>query len=201
MPDGWRWDPSLPGYTAPDGTTRPLADLRPVADQRAEESRQRLLGLADALFRGGLSVAEFEAAARDEIRMLHVELRLLGVGGREHATESDWGRVGATLRAEYAYLHAMCARIRRGELSDLRIRARMVLYAGANALEEFENGRLWSMRAAGYTQKRRVLQPAVHCDTCRAEAERGWVPIAEPGWVVGDSECGPACRCTMGYRR
>ena len=200
MPTGWRWDPGVPGYVTPDGRRQPLALLRPAADMRAEESRARLQRLAGELIGRQLSVGAFEAAVRDEIRMLHIELRLMAIGGREHATPRDWGRVGAALRDEYGYLRSMCARIRRGELSEARIRSRTVQYAGANALEEFENGRMLAMRGAGCAEKRRVLRPAAHCPTCVEEAEQGWVPIDQPGWIVGDGECGPACRCTMEYR-
>jgi hypothetical protein len=50
-----------------------------------------------------------------------------------------------------------------------------------------------------YTEERRVLSPAHHCEDCPPLAALGWQPIGTLP-PIGDSECGANCKCRFEYR-
>lgn len=50
-----------------------------------------------------------------------------------------------------------------------------------------------------YTEERRVLSPAHHCEDCPPLAALGWQPIGTLP-PIGDSECGANCKCFMEWR-
>lgn len=82
---------------------------------------------------------------------------------------------------------------------------RLPIYAGlrGGALRSlFENWRLRSARIAGYTEGRRVLGVAEHCEPskdrpgCVELAKLGWMPI-EQVVPIGDATCLDNCKCTI----
>lgn len=201
MPD-WTFDPRVGAYRDPNGQARDLAAVRRAFDLRIEASRESMRGHARDLAAGRIDAKAFEQRMRDDIRRIHVEGRVLGVGGREMATARDYGRTGAEIKKEYRYLSGFVQDIEDGRHTPAGIEARASKYAGANAIQEFEAGRLGVMVDAGYTEKRFAgPNDAVTCSTCAARLARGWVPIEEPGFTVGDSECQSSCRHQLEYRR
>lgn len=200
MPD-WTFDPRVGAYRDPAGQARDLAAVRRAFDLRVEASRETMRGHARDLAAGRIDAKAFEQRMRDDIRRIHVEGRVLGVGGREMATARDYGRTGAEIKKEYRYLSGFVRDIEDGRHTPAGIEARASKYAGANAIQEFEAGRLGVMTEAGYTQARRVaVNDAGTCDTCRAHAARGWVAL-EAVAPIGDDECQASCRCVIEFRR
>lgn len=197
----WTFDPRVGAYRDPAGQARDLAAVRRAFDLRVEASRETMRGHARDLAAGRIDAKAFEQRMRDDIRRIHVEGRVLGVGGREMATARDYGRTGAEIKKEYRYLSGFVRDIEDGRHTPAGIEARASKYAGANAIQEFEAGRLGVMTEAGYTQARRVaVNDAGTCDTCRAHAARGWVAL-EAVAPIGDDECQASCRCVIEFRR
>lgn len=200
MPD-WTFDPRVGAYRDPNGQARDLAAVRRAFDLRIEASRESMRGHARDLAAGRIDAKAFEQRMRDDIRRIHVEGRVLGVGGREMATSSDYGKTGNAIKQEYRYLSSFVQDIEDGRHTPAGIEARASKYAGANAIQQFEAGRLGVMTEAGYTQARRVaVGDAGTCDTCRTHAAAGWVALDEVA-PIGDDQCQSNCRCVIEFRR
>lgn len=199
----WSFDPDAAEYVnARTGARQSLGDQRAVLDAHVDAVRVRMQQHAASLVDGRLTPDQFEARMRTDIRALHIQARILGAGGRDQMTQSEWGKTGYKLRGEYRYLNAFVRDIEAGRMSPAGIIDRAGKYAGSSAVDQFEEARRGAQKRAGYTEKRRIAaNDAGTCSTCRAEAARGWVPIDEPGFRIGHTQCQSRDRCTIEYRR
>jgi hypothetical protein len=199
---GWTFAPRIGAYRDPDGQAHTLAAVREAVDARVAASQENMRSMARDYTQGRISLVRFEGLMRDEIKTLHVQTRVIGVGGPDMVTQSDYGKAGHAIRDEYAYLHGFVADIEAGRHSDAGIEDRAGKYAGASAINEFEDGRRGVMAAQGFDLKRRVGPNDAHtCEECAAEIAQGWVDIEEPGWEIGDTTCQSNDRCTIEYSR
>ena len=199
----WSFDPATAEHVSREtGKRIPIGDMRPVFDDHVRAVRSRVQMNAASLVDGRINAAEFERRMRADVKALHIQGRLLGVGGRDQMTQSEWGKVGYKLRGEYRYLGGFVRDIEAGRLSDAGIIDRAGKYAGSSAVDQFEEARRGAQKKAGYTEKRRIAaNDAGTCSTCREEAARGWVGIDEPGFRIGHTSCQSRDRCTIEYRR
>ncbi len=69
----------------------------------------------------------------------------------------------------------------------------------------FENWRLWDAKRSGFTEARRRLNEAEHCQD--SESRDGCVKLARMGWrpielitPIGEATCWDGCRCEMEFR-
>lgn len=202
MPSPWTFSPSMGRYRDPKGKVHNYADVRKVFDLRVADTRTTMQDLGRRYSDGKIDLATFERSMRAEIKRLHVEGRVLGVGGRAMATKSDYGKTGASIKAEYRYLRGFVADIESGRHSPEGIVNRAGLYSGSNAIQQFEDGRQGVMIRAGYGQKRFAGPDDDRtCGDCRDKLARGWVDADDPDMAIGDSSCGSNCRHTIEYRR
>lgn len=130
----FQYDSGAKRYRNP--TTGKFVAADTVAKAR-DEIIDRSMARIDALTRkftdGTLSLEDWRTAMRSEIKATSIEEYLLGRGGRNSMTQSDWGKIGAELRKQYNYLDRFSAEIQLGTLSDKEIAARARMYtAGAN---------------------------------------------------------------------
>lgn len=125
---------------------------------------------AELLEDGTLSAADYGELLRDELKSSYIQQGILGRGGRDQMTQSDWGRIGAMLKPEYQRITAFVVEIDAGALTIAQITARSRNYfkASRNAYEQ--------MNAAAYG----IRLPAYPCD--------------------GTSECMNGCRCSWDIR-
>lgn len=70
---------------------------------------------------------------------------------------------------------------------------------GSSIWQVAHNVRLAEAVRDGFAEARRVLGGSNHCETCKREAKRGWVPIATV-LPLGDAECQSSCRCRLSFR-
>lgn len=94
------------------------------------------------------------------------------------------------------------------EDGDLPFDGRLPMYAGSlgSATRSlFENWRLGTAITMGYTEGRRVLGVAEHCEESRDRpgcvelSELGWIPIQQVT-KIGDATCRQNCRCVLQFR-
>lgn len=202
------WDRDLRRYRDADSG-------RFVRESAVRAARQGIIDRASAetdvlagqLASGDLSVEDWTLAMRDVVKRTTIDQYLLGRGGRNAMTQSDWGRIGYRLREQYGYLQRFAELVDAGQLSDAQIAARAKLYVSATwstfdrAKASAWNIRLpahpgdgstkckgncrchWDIRRddeAGVIEATWVLDSATeHCDDCRANAER-WSPLSFP---------------------
>lgn len=142
---------------------------------------------------------DFRQAFALELRNLHVQMAVIGGGGRGNMTPTQWGRVGRRLRDEYAYMNGLIDDIQNARLTERQIRARMGQYAN-KVKTSFHGARQQVAVDAGLTESRRILNPADHCADCVRFAGLGWQPIGFLPLPGDNSECRSNCRCGIQYR-
>lgn len=179
-----------------------IVDLR---DRWIDVAKGRTDALAGQYARGQLSLEQWREGMRQEIRTNFINEYMLGHGGRNSMTPSDWGRIGQRVQVQYRYLDNFVNEIAAGNLSDAQIAARARMYVEASSAA-FEQGNARARGAPdlpafpgdGSTQCRsnckchwRLVEserewrcywqiaPAENCDDCLTRAGR-WNPLIVP---------------------
>lgn len=165
----WVWDNASHRYrntaTGQYIGQRQMTELR---DQFASAKREAAVDLAADLASGSKSVQEFEVEFRREIKTAFVDQYVLGKGGRNNMTQSDWGAVGRMVRDQYAYAHDFARDIAEGKLSQAQIAQRAGLYYDSST-QAFEQG-----RSAGYGVPTLPEYPADGSQQCRSNCKCRW---------------------------
>lgn len=193
----WAWDPKAQRYRWPN-TGRPLPTDRVagVRERRVAEAEARMQQAAQSMLDGKLTVKQWQTAMRDESARAHLELRMLGVGGRGNMTRADYQWVHDRVKREAGYLADFGKAVRAGELGEAGILDRSGKYAGASMRGAFYEGANDAHRAAGFTRRRRLgPNDERTCDGCAKEIARDWVGINAKYRAIGDCECQSQCRC------
>jgi hypothetical protein len=195
---GFRWDDAAQRYRRADGTFVRRRDVRDAVDHALSRSGNRTRALAGELRRGGLALEDWADAMRREIKRVHLHSAAAVKGGWAQLTSADFGRVGAAVRREYAYLDRLAQQVAAGLPLDGRFTLRVEQYAEAGR-DTFHVLETEAFRSLGWDEERNILHPADHCDGCLGQTERGWVPL---GTLVpiGRRQCRRNCRCSKAYR-
>jgi hypothetical protein len=90
--------------------------------------------LAEQMFTGGISLGQWEEQMKTMVKELHTSTATIGKGGWENMTQSDWGRAGAEIRAQYRYLHGFAEKVATDSdtMSLKAIQARAHMYGNAS---------------------------------------------------------------------
>lgn len=202
--EDWRFDPSPRRYRWPN-TGRAIPPKRVAATFRARRAAHasEMEGHARDFAAGRKTAAELEEAMRRSIKRGFIQGAVLGAGGRGRVTKGDWGAIGQQLRTEYGFLGKFVKAA--GDLSEAKLVQRARYYAGSNMGNAYVSVNLRAAKRDGHNEKRRSGPNDGHtCDTCREEISRGWVPIDEPGFLLGhrgNTECASSDRCDIETRR
>jgi hypothetical protein len=159
-----------------------------------------LKGLTERLISGDITLDKWQVEVAKELKYAYKINLMLGRGGKNAVSYSDWGRMGAQLKFEYKRLNLFAQEIYEGKLTEKQILARIKLYANGPRSYYFV-GETLAKEAAGYTLERRHTTPAEHCQSCLDYESMGWQPIGTlPPPGIG-SECMHNCKCYKRYRR
>jgi len=173
--------------------------VRSLLDQAIAKSQQAIQSASDQLRRGELSLDDWQALMRLELKRVHIGSEMLVQGGRAQMTASDWGRVGQRVRTQYNFLADFAKQLAAGAIrTDGSFLARAKMYP-ASARPAFHDSLGDQLTGLGYTHERSILHPAEHCPTCVSEAERGYVPIGTL-IPIGERDCLGNDRCSMLYK-
>lgn len=159
--------------------------------------------LCEQLKAGTISLSDWEAGMRDVVRSEILIAMELSKGGRQFVSQSDWGYAGAQIKEQYANLSNFASEIQRNPVKWLNgrsLNARADLYGqlGYSALEDDLNR---EAKKAGWTEEMNVLEPdALHCEDCKDEHKKGWVPIGTLT-KIGTRKCCTNDRCSIKYRK
>lgn len=199
---GYFWDKVKAAFISiRSGKEATVAQVQAHLDRYGVRFTQRNLDTVTRdLIKGKVPLAVWQQKAAAEIKNAWMVNLVVGKGGVNNLTLSDYGRAGNRLRGVYGHLNRFALDIASGKLSQAQILARIKLYSN-NTMTAYYDGLTAAKQAVGYDQERRILQPAEHCADCVGYAEQGWVPIGtlpEPG--IG-SVCNGNCRCLKEYRR
>jgi hypothetical protein len=147
----WAYDPRVRRYRD-TRTGRWLSEQRVVGqrDGFAAVRALRARALTDSLVAGDVRLPAWVSAMRADLKATYAAQYLLGIGGRSRMTPSDWGRLGAMLKAQYRYLDRFAGEVALGWLTPAMAAARAALYARSAV----------QAHAAGQARAWRVTLPA-----------------------------------------
>jgi hypothetical protein len=174
-------------------------EVRRGLDTALDRSRNEVQRISRQLVNGQVSLADWQISIAKELKSMHLASASLAKGGWAQMTQSDYGRTGARIKAEYGYFATFAQQVKDGtQALDGSLVSRANLYAQSprgtyHAVEES------GMIGAGKTQYRNVLASAEHCEGCLAETAKGWVSIGvlKP---IGSRQCLANDRCALEYR-
>lgn len=92
-----------------------------LRDLFTDRLKERAAGLA--------GTGDFFPAMQELIKSVHIDMAMLGKGGRSQMTPRDWGHVGQELRRQYQYLTKFALEV--PDLSPAQVAARAGLYMEA----------------------------------------------------------------------
>lgn len=200
-PPLFTWDADSTRYRNKD-TGRYYAESRilALADGYTENVNTRLTDLTERFINGDMELGNWQRQVARILKDGYIINAAIGRGGINQLDNADYGRIGGHLRFEYRHLNDFAQAIKDGKLTPAQIQMRIRMYADGVRTAYFD-GLQAAKKAAGYTWKRKVLNPAEHCQDCKDQAGLGWVPINDqkvtpPG--VGTA-CGHNCKCDMDF--
>lgn len=174
------------------------AEVRGYVDAAISQARNEARVIAEAYLKHRNS-AEFETAMKALLKNEHLSLSMIANGGRDQMTPKLWGRAGAVIKDQYAYLENFGRQIDRGEVSDAALLARAESYANFGG-QLYENFVRDGMVDAGMSEALNTIGGSVHsCSDCPSLSAAGWIPIADMT-PVGERACSVGCNCSVSYR-
>jgi len=196
---GLTWVTRAAQFRDPDtGRWITRVQVRSWIDKFIAASQAKLLEASSAYRAGNLSLDEWQATMREEIKDAHLTAEALARGGWNQLTPADFGRVGQRVRAQYRFLAGFTEDLRRGAVRlDGAFLNRAKSYAGS-ALAGFYGSMGDVAASAGLTRERSMLSVAEHCQGCIDEAAKGWVPIGTLT-PIGQRPCLGNDKCHMAY--
>lgn len=197
---GITFDPTI-GQYRDDETGRPVSDRRVLetVESFMDYVSRNMTQATERYLREVLTLLGWQQAMRDEVKDSLFIGALIGVGGLELMRQRDWVRLHRQIRQQYGYLDGLALERFLGQVTDDKMVQRAGMYANAGRVSYYES-RTDSLVAYGFSEERRVLNPAEHCADCIAYAALGWQPIGtlpEPG---EQSQCLVNCKCNKEYR-
>ena len=197
----WSYDPRSGRYRGANGRFLSQSAIEALVDGRANKLGTLLRSLTKRLSDGAIDLAQWQESVRELLKLAHVQAAIIGHGGRDSMTASDWGRIGQGLREEYRYLENFARDLLAGRVSPPMAVARIGLYAQA-IRKSYWQGTELRQGKQGYSMMRRILDPqAIHCDDCRIYASRGLVPIGSLPMPGQRCACRSNCKCRVEYKR
>lgn len=178
-----------------DTTTGRFVPRRTVlryADQAVSVGQDAADVLANLVATGQISPADWFELMQQEIKSTFIQEAILGKGGRENMTPSDWGSVGRQLRDQYDYLEGFREDIEAGVLSEAQISSRSHLYflASKGAFERGQAG-AWGIVLPGYPG-----DPSLECNVgckCYWNIRRADAHTVIATWTRTALESCPSC--------
>jgi len=187
------------------GTFVSHARMLTLRDAYIAQSKVTVNTLATQVAAGDITLQQWTLAMREMVRDTMINEYMLGAGGRNAMTQSDWGRLGQMIRTQYEYLDNFARDVAGGRYTEAGVAARGRMYAEA-ASQAFERGNVQSRgmpdlpaypgdgstRCLSNCKCRWViketddawectwkLSPAEHCEDCLDRAQR-WAPLVIP---------------------
>lgn len=193
MAGEFTWDAGSRRFRGRDGKFISKATLNTIRDEAVDRAMDRVTDLSEQLTRGEIDLPTWRAGMRQEVKQVHIIEYLIGRGGRSQMTPRDWGRIGAEVRKQYAYLERLVIERQAGTVSDAALTARARMYpASATASHERAQGARWGIDLPA--------QPGDGSTECRSFCRCSWEIVErnnaiEATWTLGGSkETCPTCQ-------
>lgn len=124
----YTYDPRSRRFRGPDGRYVAAAEITRIRDQIIVAKQARTATMVNSLYSGALSPSAFVLAMRTEIKRTVIMEYMLGRGGVNALTQSDYGRIGAILKPQYQYLNTFVTQIMDGSVTKDQATRRAAMY-------------------------------------------------------------------------
>jgi hypothetical protein len=185
----WQYDVESAAYrNLETGAILPPNRLYELLTDFLSTQAQRIVDETQDLVAGYSTITEWEVGMRRVVKETWGASYLLGRGGRQQMTYSDWGKVGRMVRDQYLYLNRFARQIAAKEVSAEKANQRAVLYV---------NGARHAMSKGHGTAMGDVPLPAYPGDgstSCMNNCGCSWDIAPDPAggwratWVMGDTD-------------
>lgn len=187
-----RWNKKAKRYQDERGRFVSKRKIRHEIDKMVQQTGKRLENLSKKLIGGEITVAEWQASSRRVLKAGYTVAASVAKGGWKQMSQSDWGKVGAATKKQYAYLNRFASQLE--NLSDKHILWRSKLYASSVRTVYHQ-----SELDASSGPVKRVLNAMESCSECVAWAGKGYIPASEMA-EIGSLLCGSNCRCGFVFK-
>lgn len=198
----YRWNATAHRYQSDNGRFVKRDQVLQWVQQSLTSASSVTDVLGSMVANGQLSSADWKKVMRDEIKGEYIRQYLLGNGGRNTMTKSDWGRVGGMLAEQYKYLDGFAKEIGAGGMAEGYIQSRSAMYINS-AREAYERAHAGVAGKWGADEESWSVNTALeNCVDCLGYADEGWQPLGHfpmPG--EGASRCLTNCGCVKEYRK
>lgn len=146
----WSFDLKAKRYRSGEtGRFLPKRQIVALRDAVVDAATADVRSLAERAARGEISPDAFRSGMRTAIRNAHAAEYIFGRGGVNAMTKADFGRLGQTLRGQYAYLDRFADQVGLGIVSEAQAAARAAMYVNGGTLS-FERGQAsaWGLATA-----------------------------------------------------
>lgn len=191
----WGYDRTARRYRdLGSGRFLPRRDVVALRDAVVDAAGAEARSLAERAARGEITPDQFRSGMRVVVRNAHVAEYVFGRGGVNAMGPADFGRLGQTLRSQFAYLERFAFDLQVGKPSEAQAAARAQLYVNGGTLS-FERGQaaawgignqLPAMPADGGT-------PCLSNCRCRWDIKETEAAI-EATWRLGAGESCDGCK-------
>lgn len=144
----WRWNQETTAYRNPK--TRKTVRQRSQVTLRntfVDRITELIRPLDAKLFEGEITIQQWLVEMRKIIRLEHIALFLLGVGGVNNFRFEDYVELTAVIIEEYEFLQAFASQMQREMLSEAQIDVRAEYYIGSG-VQSFERGKAYGFDVA-----------------------------------------------------
>jgi hypothetical protein len=180
----WKWDGHA--YHGPNGRYIGPRDMLRLRDQFTDAVRDEARRLTAELPNGQEALGPWMLKMRDLVKQVYTDQYALARGGRKNMDQSDWGRLGQMIRAQYGYLQNFAEDMATGKLTAGQMEARAALFANSGT-QAYEEG-----KAANYG----LDLPAQPCDgstQCVSNCKCSWSIEElddrwEATWELGEAD-------------
>jgi hypothetical protein len=197
----WSYDPISGRYRGENGRFLSKAAIEALVDGRIKKLNGQLQDFTRRLIDGNITIDQWQGSVREALKPAHLQAAMVGAGGKNALSQSDYGRLGQRLRSEYSYLQNFASDILAGRVSGAMALARIGLYA-ESVRGSYWEGTTIRQEKQGYSLMRRILDSqAQHCQDCIDHAARGIAPIGSLPMPGQRCACRSRCRCRIEYLR
>lgn len=191
-------------YVTESGRVIPRPELRAKIDKLLDYTKRQAARIAERYDAGEITGEQLNEQMRSLLKDSHIVSSVVGRGGREQMTSSDWGRVGQKLRRQYEYLNGFQKRLQSGTLSKAASTSRAKSYISSVYISFAESRMVADKEGAaeqpsGKEMLCRLVQNSKEgCAECNADAGDGWVPVSEMK-SIGERICEEFCLCEIEF--
>lgn len=193
----YKWESSVRRYR--DRSTGRFLSRKAVADLttlRISQVTQDLHKLGDSLLSQEITLKQWQEQFANQLKILHTQQFLLGVGGDSQIVDDDFKTISDTLTGQYNYLQNFATDLTKGKVSQAQFRNRIGMYAKASKVSFFA-GEVAAARNSGFNAVSRVLADSEHCQDCINYAALGVVRLEDVILPQTKCACMVNCLCSL----